>query len=321
MERSWSRLGQDTRSHAIDMIRLGLCCIFRDEPVKFRTTTAAAVKKLGRHERLAKLSDICLSNAHVLLEALQYCSGHGIGCFRINSQILPIKTHPEFGYDLGDLPGGEQIVDQFRRCGEFARANGLRTTFHPDQFVVLNSPKPEVVEHSIAELAYQAEVAEWVEADVINIHAGGVYGNRSSALEQLRRGIDRLSDKVRQRLTLENDEKCYSPADLLTFCTSVGIPLVYDVHHHRCNPDGVSVEEVTNQAIATWNREPLFHISSPLEGWKGPKPSRHHDFINVRDFPQCWYNLDVTVEIEAKAKEAAIQRLRTALEKKGGKVE
>ena len=63
--------------------------------------------------------------------------------------------------------------------------------------------------------------------------------------------------------------------------------------------------------MATWNREPLFHISSPLEGWKGPKPSRHHDFINVRDFPQCWYDLDVTVEVEAKAKEVAIQRLRT----------
>ena len=155
------------------MIRLGLCCIFRDEPIKFRTTTAAAVQKLRQHERLAKLSDICLSNAHALLEALQYCSGHGIGCFRINSQILPIKTHPEVGYDLGDLPGGEQIVDQFRRCGEFARANGLRITLHPDRFVVLNSPKPEVVEHSIAELAYQAEVAEWVGADVINIHAGG----------------------------------------------------------------------------------------------------------------------------------------------------
>ncbi len=128
------------------MIRLGLCCIFRDEPIKFRTTTAAAVKKLRQHERFAKLADICLSNAHALLEALQYCSGHGIGCFRISSQILPIKTHPEVSYDLDDLPGGEQIVDQFRRCGEFARANGLRITFHPDQFVVLNSPKPEVVE-------------------------------------------------------------------------------------------------------------------------------------------------------------------------------
>ena len=224
-------------------------------------------------------STASIHNQHIrreLLETLQYGSGHGIGCFRINSQILPIKTHTEVGYDLGDLPGGEQIVDQFRRCGEFARANGLRITFHPDQFVVLNSPKPEVVEHSIAELVYQAEVADWVGADVINVHAGGVYGDKRAALEQLRRGIDRLSDKVRQRVTLENDEKCYSPADLLTLCTSVGIPLVYDVHHHRCNPDGLSIAEVTNQAMATWNREPLFHISSPLEGWKGPKPSRLH---------------------------------------------
>ncbi len=81
-------------SHPIHMIRLGLCCIFRDEPIKFRTTAAGAVKKLRRQERPAKLSDICLSNARALLEALQYCSGHGIGCFRINSQILPIKTHP-----------------------------------------------------------------------------------------------------------------------------------------------------------------------------------------------------------------------------------
>jgi UV DNA damage endonuclease len=301
------------------MIRLGLCCIFRDEPIKFRTTTAAAMRKLRRQERLAKLSDICLGNAYSLLEALQYCSAHGIGCFRINSQILPLKTHPEVGYVLDDLPRGGQIVDEFRRCEDFARANGLRTTFHPDQFVVMNSPKPEVVEHSIAELEYQTEVAEWVGADVINIHAGGAYGDKMAALEQLRRGLERLPEKVRQRLTLENDEKSYAPADLLGFCMSVGIPLVYDVHHHRCNPDGLGVEEATNQAMATWDREPLFHISSPLEGWKGPQPHRHHDFINIRDFPQCWHNLDVTVEVEAKAKEVAIKRLQTALEKKGKK--
>lgn len=302
------------------MIRLGLCCIFRNEPIKFRTTTATAVKKLRRRERLAKLSGICRENAEALLQALQFCLGHGIGCFRINSQILPLKTHPDVGYDLDDLPGGGQIIDHFRRCGNFARANGLRTTFHPDQFVVLNSPKPDVVKHSIAELEYQAEVAEWVGADVINIHAGGAYGDKQTALEQLRKGLDLLSDGVRKRLTLENDEKCYSPGDLIPFCTSVGIPLVYDVHHHRCNPDGLSVEEATNQACATWDREPLFHISSPLEGWSGPQPSRHHDFISIRDFPDCWHNLDLTVEVEAKAKEVAIKRLRTAIEKNDKRV-
>ena len=125
---------------------------------------------------------------------------------------------------------------------------------------------------------------------------------------------------MRQRLTVENDEKSYAPADLLGLCMSVGVPLVYDVHHHRCNPDGLGVEEATNQAIATWDREPLFHISSPLEGWRGPQPHRHHDFISVREFPECWLKLDVTVEVEAKAKEVAIRRLRAALMKRGKRV-
>ena len=73
-------------------------------------------------------------------------------------------------------------MDQPHRCEGFARANGLRTTLHPDQFVIMNSPKPEVVEQSIAELEYQAEVAEWVGADVINIHAGGAYGDEKAGL-------------------------------------------------------------------------------------------------------------------------------------------
>lgn len=315
-----SQLLQHTEVYPIDMIRLGLCCIFRDEPIKFRTTTAAAMKKLRRRGRLARLSEICLGNAEALLQALRYCSAHGIGCFRINSQILPLKTHPEVGYDLDDLPGGKQVLGRFRQCGDFARGNGLRTTFHPDQSVVLSSPRAEVVEQSIAELEYQAEVAEWVGADVINIHAGGAYGDKKAALGRLRRGLERLSDKVRRRLTLENDENSYTPADLLGFCMSMGLPPVYDVHHHRCNPDGLSVEEATSRAIATWDREPLFHISSPLEGWKGPQPQRHHDFINFRDFPKCWYSLDVTVEVEAKAKEVAIRRLRTALSKRDKRV-
>jgi UV DNA damage endonuclease len=85
------------------------------------------------------------------------------------------------------------------------------------------------------------------------------------------------------------------------------------VHHHRCNQDELSVEEATDQALATWNREPLFHISSPIEGWKGPKPRRHHDFINIVDFPECWRDLSLTVEVEAKSKEVAVQKLMKQL--------
>ncbi|MBL9135425.1 MAG: UV DNA damage repair endonuclease UvsE [Verrucomicrobiales bacterium] len=293
--------------------RLGLCCQFAEQPIKFRTTTATALLRLTRRERLSKLDDLCLANANALLASLEFCAAQGIGAFRINSQILPIKTHPQAGYEIQELPRAEEIQARFQACGVFARAKGLRLSFHPDQFVVLNSPDPKTLSHSIAELSYQAEVAEWVGADTLNIHGGGAYGDKLSALKALRRNIGTLPASIRSRLTLENDDKVFTPSDLLPVCTDTGVPLVYDVHHHRCLPDTLSIDQATDRAIATWNREPLFHISSPLEGWHGPKPERHHDYIDPRDFPSAWRNPGITVEVEAKAKELAVLRLRADL--------
>ncbi len=90
-------------------MRLGLCCLFRDQPIKFVTTTATSIGKMKRSDALAKLSRLCLENADALLVALRFCADNGIGCFRINSQILPIKTHPTCGYEIDD-PGGWPII-------------------------------------------------------------------------------------------------------------------------------------------------------------------------------------------------------------------
>lgn len=295
------------------MIRYGLCCLFRDQPIKFRTTTATANSRLNRLAALAKLSELCLSNADALLASLQFCHENGIGCFRINSQILPLKTHPKCGYEVDELPDGDEIVRLFKRCGQFVQKHKLRTCFHPDQFVVLSSPRPDVVANSIKEIEYQCEVAQWVRADVVNVHGGGAYGDKQKALGEFARNLQRLSRRARRRLTVENDDTTYTPSDLLPLCRSEGIPLVYDVHHHRCNKDELSAEEATRRAVATWNREPMFHISSPIEGWNGPKPRRHHDFIDVMDFPECWRDLAITVEVEAKAKEVAVLTLKKEL--------
>jgi UV DNA damage endonuclease len=296
------------------MIRLGLCCIFRDQPIKFRNTTAAAVSRLDRADALARLGALCLANAGALLASLHFCAENGIGCFRLNSQILPLRTHPQQGYAMSELPEGAEIIRRFEQCGAFARGAGLRTCFHPDQFVVLNSPRPEVVDASVRELEYQADVAEWIGADVINVHAGGAYGDKAQALATFARNLGRLSSRARSRLTIENDDTTYTPADLLSLCEAEKVPLVYDVHHHRCLQDGLDVEEATRRAVATWDREPLFHISSPLEGWDGPRPRRHHDFIEPGDFPGAWKAYDLTVEVEAKAKEVAVLRLKAELE-------
>ena len=291
------------------MLRFGLCCIFKTAPIKFRRTTAKHVLGMPYDKRLQKISAICLHNAQSLLSALTYCKNHNIGAFRINSQILPLKTHPEAGYKIEQLPDGDDIVTLFRRCGRFSRKHNIRTTFHPDQFIVLNSPNKKVVARSIADLHYHYEVAQWVNADVINLHGGGGYGDKREALSRLTHSINSLPKGIKKRLTLENDDRVFTPEDLLPVCDTTGVPLVYDVHHHRCLPDRLSVRDATDLALQTWQREPLFHISSPAAPWGTGGGRPHHDYIDPHDFPCEWLDLDATVEIEAKAKELAVERL------------
>lgn len=292
-------------------MRLGLCCVFVKEPIGFRVMTAKALSTLDPPARVERLRALALHNAKSLCSAVEFCAGSGIGCFRVNSRILPLCTHPEYGYAPSAL--GEDVEAAFRGCGELARKADVRLTFHPDQFVVLSSPIEKVVQSALAEIEYQAEVAEWIGADVINIHAGGAYGDKNAALARLAKNVNRLSPGARKRLTLENDDRSYTPLELFPVCRELKVPFVYDVHHHRCLPDGLDVETATRLAVDTWDREPLFHVSSPKGGWEAANPRSHADYIEVSDFPELWDEMDCTVEVEAKAKELAVLALAEAL--------
>ena len=292
------------------MLRFGLCCIFRNEPIRFRQTTAKALLALGEEERLHKLSMLCLENANSLVTALEAVHRFGIGAFRVSSQFLPRYTHPVVGYTLDALPDFTSIVASLEKVNQLREQWDIRLSFHPDQFVLLSSPSAEVTRKSIAELDYQAMLAEMIGADVINIHAGGVYGDKPAALKRLRDNFQHLPERVQSRLTLENDDVSYAVEDLLTVCQDLDLPLVYDVHHHRCNRDRLTVAEATAASIQTWKEarssEAYFHLSSPKNGWQGNDPKPHAEMIDMSDFPEEWAGLDVTIDIEAKAKELAV---------------
>jgi UV DNA damage endonuclease len=297
-------------------MRFGLCCQFIDEKITFRTTTAKVLSALPRDEQLKKLFGICYENAQSLLQAMQTLQRLGIGAFRIMSPLLPRITHPEVGYTLEEIPGGDIIVNLLASVRTFAHQHDIRLSFHPDQFVVLSSPHPPVVANSIRELKYQAWLAEAVGANIINLHAGGVYGDKLSALQRFCEVFADLPEQVRSRLTLENDDVSYTVSDLLPVCDKLAIPLVYDVHHHRCNPDDLSIEEATELAGATWHRqgrEQFCHLSSPKAGWGGGNPKPHADYINPDDIPDCWWQRTMTVDIEAKAKELAVIQLMNTI--------
>ncbi len=293
-------------------MRFGLCCIFRKEPIHFRQITAKTLQKLPRSEQLLRLSDICLQNVKSLYKSLQFVSEKGIGAFRVLSPLFPRYTHPDVGYQLTDLPEKAEIRYFFEKIRKIRDLHDLRLSFHPDQFNVLSSPRKEVILNTIRELEYQAMLAEEVGAEIINLHAGGTYGHKKNALKRLEKNIKDLPISIRSRLTLENDDVSWTPADLLPFCESYYIPMVYDVHHHRCLPDGLSETEVTRKVVKLCEKlgkEPLFHISSPKNGWHNGSPKPHADYIDPADFPECWKGLTATVEVEAKSKELAVLKL------------
>lgn len=302
------------------MLRLGLCCKFLETPIRFRTTTIRYLETFKDKEEKAEafISKIVLWNVENLWLAVSYCIEHQIGSFRIGSDLFPIFTHPEWGYHIEDLPDFEAISEGLDSVKALAEENNIRLTFHPDQFVILSSPSATVVKNSIAELEYQGWLAERLGADVLNIHGGGGYGNKSEALKRFASHFNDLSPRVKRRLTVENDDRTYSPEELLPLCDQINIPLVYDVHHHRCLPDDLSIEKATQEALKTWNREPLFHISSPKESWDGRDPKKHHDYIQIEDMPLIWKSIPfLTVEVEAKAKELAVLKLQNELKNSG----
>ncbi len=296
------------------MIRLGLCCLFQEEPVKFRAITAKALSSSRRADQLVRLSEVALHNTESLLLALQTLRRLGIGAFRIMSPFFPRYTHPEVGYTVDDLPDATTILAALKKVSAFRRAHDIRLSFHPDQFVVLNSKREEVINKSIAEIEYQAVLAKMVGAEVINIHVGGAYGDKTEAIKRFATTFSRLSTDARKRLTLENDDTLFTPADILPLCRDLRIPLVYDVHHHRCNPDDLSIEAATEHAFETWahrKQEPHFHLSSPKNGWDSRAPKPHADYIDASDVPKAWLGIDpLTIDVEAKAKEKAVLKLK-----------
>ena len=292
-------------------LRWGLCCQFLDSPINFRTATHRYVATLDSRAARSYLSEIAAHNADALAAAIERCHELGIGAFRVNSQILPLATHPITGYSLEQLDPFGVIAGAFEWAGALAAAYDVRLSLHPDQFVVLNSERELVVRSAVQELELQASVAEMIGAEVIVLHGGGAAGGMHSALERLERGLELVSVRVRERLAFENDDRSFTPQILGPLCERSEVPLVYDVHHHRCLPDGLSVEEATELAFSTWHgREQYCHLSSPKGGWTAANIRAHDDYIDPADFPEAWLGRTMTIDVEAKAKERAVLRIK-----------
>ncbi|EMD36763.1 hypothetical protein CERSUDRAFT_51795 [Gelatoporia subvermispora B] len=254
------------------------------------------VKELGR------------KNATDLLQIIEWNEKNHIRFFRLSSEMFPFSSHAKYGYSL------EYARGELKAAGDLARKYGHRLTTHPGQFTQLASPKDDVVEASIRELRYHCEMMRHMELDqdsVIILHMGGVYGSKEDTIARFRKVYTtRLTDEMRARLVLENDEICYNPDDLLPICEELNIPIVLDYHHNWIYPSVLPIPELITRINAIWARKgikPKQHLSEPRPGAETVMEKRAHaDRCKV--LPEH-LPVDADLMIEAKDKEQAVFQL------------
>lgn len=295
---------------------LGLVCMTVGPELRFRTVTLSRYRALSPAEREAKLLDVYASNIQTLRGAASYCAARGIRLFRLSSALFPMLDL------VGDDTGAavlDSLAPQLLGTGQALVDAGLRVLMHPEQFIVLNSERPEVRASSLRAMEAHARVMDGLGLErsawnLLLLHGGK--GGRAAELTAL---IPDLPDAVRLRLGLENDERAYGAADLLPVCEATGTPLVFDAHHHviregLTDQEDPSVREWVLRARQTW-RPPEWQIVHLSNGIEGPSDRRHAHLIT--DFPSAYRDVP-WIEVEAKGKEEAIAALAPRLAGLGG---
>jgi UV DNA damage endonuclease len=290
-------------------MNLGYACINMSLG-KNVTTNRSMVKRTFNSKGLDYVSELALANSKDLLKILVWNKNNNIKFFRLSSAMVPWGD----GLDLTTLKDYNEISIALRKAGDYAKANGIRITSHPGPFVVLTSPKENVVEAAIKDLELHGKIFDLLGLsqtpyNKINIHCNGVYGDKLSAMNRFCENYLKLSDSVKKRLTVENDDKAsmYNVKDLMYIHNRINIPIVFDYHHHLFNTGDLSEEEALKLAITTWGDiTPVVHYSESKalhEENTKLKPQAHSDYI--KSLPNT-YGLDVDIMVEAKAKELAI---------------
>lgn len=294
---------------------LGYACINMTLGKKKITTNRSMIKKTFLQKGMDYASELALQNVKDLETIIKWNVENDIKFFRISSDMFPWAS--EYNIDnLVDMPEIRQVM---KRTGEYVKLHGVRLGCHPGPFNVLCSPNEKVVLNTITDLELHGKVLDLLGLshtpyNKINIHCNGTYGDKIASMQRFCDNYDRLSHSVKSRLTIENDDKAsmYSVKDLMYIHERIGIPIVFDYHHHTFNTGGLTEQEALELAISTWpdGITPVVHYSSskPKEtGNPKDKAQAHADYILEKINT---YSHIVDVMLECKAKELALIEYR-----------
>ena len=295
----------NSQSDEIGLPKLWLVCITVSDKVRYKTITRKRLLTLEPAEQKRVLQALYIENLGRLSGAIDFCQANSIQLYRLSSNTFP------FADDVIGKDVLTELAEGLRQIGHRANALGIRLVLHPDQFIVLNSDRPDVIKNSIKVLATHARVFDLMGLPRSSWALMNIHGGKGDRPERLISVIRDLPDPIRLRLTLENDEYTYSAAELLEVCHDAEVPMVFDAHHHVVHEklesyEDPSVAEMLAAARTTWTipEWQLVHISNGQDFFQ----DRKHSGL-IFDMPSAYKNAP-WIEIEAKLKEEAIARVK-----------
>jgi len=283
-------------------MRLGYPCINRQLACTFSTFR---LKNFSEE----KLIETIQKNLINLQKILSFNIKHGLYFFRISSDLIPFASHTICKY-----PWQMAFARTLAGIGQFIKKYQIRISMHPSQFVIINANDPAIIQNSIAELQYHANLLDALELDEtakIQIHVGGAYGNKMQAMTRFIDNYQKLSLPIQKRLVIENDDRLFSLHDCLFIHRHIGIPIIFDNLHHECLHNQESLAEAFSIAESTWHKDDgvmMLDYSSQAVGAPKGKHTESLDAEHFKRFLQAIPHHHCDVMLEVKDKEVSALR-------------
>ena len=244
-----------------------------ERPLNERSTTITWLNRQERDVAEQRLWEIMEHNIQGMINLVKYVGSlpDDLRMVRIGSNILPAYTQPDWSYYWQE-PGVQRYLESgFARVGDLARSLDVRLSFHPGQFVVLASDRPDVVDRSIEEFEYHTDMARWMgygktfQDFKCNVHISGKAGPAG-----IINALKRLSPEARNIITIENDEISWgidSSIELEKHCA-----LVLDIHHHFIR-EGEYIQPSDDR------------FKRIVDSWRGVRPVIHYSYSRDQHLP------------------------------------
>lgn len=286
-------------------VSIGYACLVVGVP---DTNMSSVIKKNATEE---KLMEVIQHNLAAFEKMVDYNIKEGIMLYRISSDLIPFGSSP-----VNSLPWWELFKEDFERIGKKIINSGMRVSFHPGQYTVLNSPDEGVVERAIEDLRYHNLIMECLEVDYSHkmvLHVGGVYGDKETAMERFVQNFARLDEPIQKRLIIENDDRLYTVEDVLKISQQTGSPVVYDNLHHAINPPEEARDDYywIHETAKTWKPEDGRQKMHYSQQDPGKRDGAHTKTIYLDTFMDFYRKLeDPTIDIMLEVKDKNISTVK-----------